>query len=133
MYEKKLSGPILDRIDLHLTVPPVEIAALQHTNEAESSESIRIRVSEARKIQQNRYFPLGIRTNSQLANRWIEQYCPLDDAAKALLGQAAEKMNISARGYHKIIRLGRTIADLDHVDIITKAAISEALQYRKIV
>jgi magnesium chelatase family protein len=84
-------------------------------------------------MQLDRYQSLGIRTNSQLPNRWIDEYCPFDEEAKALLNQAAEKMNISARTYHKIIRLGRTIADLSGEKIISKAAISEALQYRRVV
>lgn len=132
-YEKKLSGPILDRIDLHLTVPAVEIAALQSSNEGEPSESIKKRVITARKIQLERYRSLGIRTNSQLPNRWIDEYCPFDEEARSLLHQAAEKMNISARAYHKIIRLCRTIADLNGEQFISKSAISEALQYRRVV
>jgi magnesium chelatase family protein len=131
-YQKKLSGPILDRIDIHIVVPPVPVAELSHTNLAESSTDIRKRVTRARNIQLERYKNLSITTNSELTNRSIQSFCQLNPDAELLLNQAVEKLNLSARSYYKIIKLARTIADLDGEDDIPTSAVAEALQYRQV-
>jgi magnesium chelatase family protein len=129
-YQKKLSGPILDRIDMHVSVPPVPVAELATQTQGEPSSTIRNRVTKARNIQNERYKSIGISSNSQLTNKNIHTYCPMDDDAEALLKQAIDKLNLSARSYHKVIKLARTIADLDEKPIIAVSAIAEALQYR---
>lgn len=132
LYQKKLSGPILDRIDIHIIVPPVAISELTQTAKAEPSAAIRKRVIAAREKQYQRYKPLGFQVNSQLPNKDIHHYCQLEDQAKTILEQAIDSFKLSARAYHKVLKVARTIADLNNDELISAPVIAEAIQYRPV-
>ncbi len=133
-YRKKLSGPILDRIDLHVDVPVVNIKKLargfRNSNINETSTEIRKRISKARLIQQNRFSNENIHTNAEMKNKLIREYAPLDTNSHSMLTNAAQIYLLSARSYLKIIKLARTIADLEELENIQERHIAEALQYR---
>lgn len=129
-YQKKLSGPIMDRIDLYVDVDEVEHAALLGDSKAESSNSIRQRVLGARKAQQVRYNDL-MAVNSSLSNKQLKNQSGLANNAKDLLDKAAEQLGISARAYMRILKVARTIADLDRSKTVEIPHITEALQYRR--
>jgi magnesium chelatase family protein len=129
-YRKRLSGPLLDRIDLHLEVPRLNYEKLTSTQESENSEKIRERVELGREIQRRRFKDLSFKLNSQMGPKQIEKFCPLDEASKQLLKQAVDKLQLSGRAYHRILKLARTIADLSNQELIKPEHISEALQYR---
>ena len=129
-YQKKISGPLLDRIDLHVEVPRVKFDKLASDSLGESSASIRQRVEEARDIQTKRFSGCGIHANSEMRNAEIRQFCKLDDQSIDLLRAAVTQMHLSARAYNRILKLGRTIADLGKSDDIKIDHIAEALQFR---
>ncbi len=130
-YQKKISGPLLDRIDMQVTVPRVDLDKLAISTPAESSEQISLRVKRARQIQEDRFenSPLCT-TNSEMQNKEIKKFCPLSEAAQKILHRAAEKLHFSARVYHRLIKLARTIADLEAAPAISAEHLAEALQYR---
>ena len=130
LYKKKVSGPILDRIDIHVTVDPVDEEALTNAANAETSESIRIKVHEARARQEERFSEAKIRTNSEMTASQIREFCMIDPDAQALLKQAISRLSLSARSYFKIIKISQTIADLEKSNSVSVAHVSEALQYR---
>ena len=129
-YNKKISGPLLDRIDLHIDVPKIKFEKLQSTEPAESSEKIRERVNAARQIQNQRFENMGIFCNSEMSTQLIKEFCAVDSESQDLLRQAVENLHLSARAYHRVLKLGRTIADLEASDKIKTKHIAEALQYR---
>lgn len=132
-YKRKISGPFLDRIDIYLEVPPVEVEKLSADLEVESSTEIRKRVSAARKIQLQRFNgKVGHRvlTNSEMGNSDIKEYCSLTQEGLDLLKMAISSLNLSARGYHRVLKLSRTIADLAGLENIQGEHVAEALQYR---
>ena len=130
-YRSKLSGPLLDRIDLQIDVPRLTTEELLNTKEtAETSFQIRERVIKARKIQKERYKNENILTNSQLTSALVKKYCKLDEQSKELLKIAIQKYQLSGRRYDRILKLSRTIADLDNSEQITSKHITQALQYR---
>lgn len=132
-YRAKLSGPLLDRIDIQIDVPRLTTDELLNTNtEAESSVDIRKRVINARKIQKERYKEAGILTNSQLTADMVKKYCKIDESSKEILKLAVTKYQLSGRRYDRVLKLSRTIADLDNSEIITTKHITQALQYRLI-
>ena len=129
-YEKKLSGPILDRIDLHVFCPSLHSDKLTAVSEGESSSLIRERVQKARKIQTDRFKKEKIASNGEMSVRQIKQYCSLGTESLDLLKAAISQMKLSARGYHRIIKVARTIADLEGSNDIKSNHIAEAIQYR---
>lgn len=130
-YQSKLSGPLLDRIDLQVEVPRLTAEELLNAKPAlESSSDIRRRVINARKIQAERYKNDGILTNSELTSKLIKKYCQIDDASAEMLKVAAVKYQLSGRRYDRILKLARTIADLENSDNITQNHIMQAIQYR---
>lgn len=130
-YRAKLSGPLLDRIDIQIDVPRLTTDELLNTStEAESSVNIRKRVINARKIQKERYKEAGILTNSQLTADMVKKYCKIDESSKEILKLAVTKYQLSGRRYDRVLKLSRTIADLDNSEIITTKHITQALQYR---
>ncbi len=126
-YQRKISGPLLDRIDLHVEVPQLKYDKLASEKVAEDSESIRKRVEKAREIQRKRFN----KVNSEMGIPEIKKYCKIDQQGDSLLRNAVDKMDLSARGYHRILKLARTIADLAGEDNISKNHIAEALPYRQ--
>ncbi len=129
-YQKKASGPLLDRIDLHIEVPRVKIDKLENEEPGESSAEVRFRVQKARDIQTERFKGLKFYDNSEMGLEEIKKFCALDNSAKSILRQAAEHLKLSARSYFRILKLSRTIADLDGSDLILTSHVAEALQYR---
>ena len=130
-YLSKISGPLLDRIDMHIEVVPVELDKITGTQEAEPSNAIRERVIQARNIQTERFkeWP-GIHCNAQMNPALLKRFCPLDDKCTSLLKIAMQKFGLSARAYDRIIKLSRTIADLAGNETISPQHIAEAIQYR---
>jgi len=132
-YLSKISGPLLDRIDIHIEVTPVPFDKLSEERRGETSVSIRERVIKARDIQTERFYDLErIHYNAQMGVKQIRAYCALDDASKELLKTAMERLNLSARAYDRILKVSRTIADLEGSDAIRGDHISEAIQYRSL-
>jgi magnesium chelatase family protein len=129
-YQKKISGPILDRIDLLIRVPKVENNKLFENRNAESSLDIKKRVQAARDLQLSRFKAKKIFSNAEMTQKDIEQYVFLSDSSKSLLRLAVDKMNLSARSYYRILKVARTIADLNKNDTVLESDISEALSYR---
>ncbi len=132
-YMAKISGPLLDRIDIHIEVPAVKYKDLSAKEKSESSEKIRERVINAREIQLNRYKEIShIYNNGDMGSKEIRQYCKLDSASEELLKMAMTKLGLSARAYDRILKVSRTIADLDQAESILPQHISEAIQYRSL-
>lgn len=132
-YLGKISGPLLDRIDIHIEVTPVNYSELDnHTDKIESSKEIRERVNKARDIQVNRYKGENIFSNSQLSPKNINKYCKLDTKGKKLIKEAFERLGLSARAYNKVLKVARTIADLDGKENIESCHLAEAIQYRSL-
>ena len=129
-YQKRISGPLLDRIDIHLDVPRVEYEKLSDQRAGESSATIRARVEQAREGQRMRFSDLGIRSNSDMGAREVQQHCRLDGPSDTLMSTAMRQLQLSARSYHRILKLARTIADLAGDDDIRSHHLAEALQYR---
>ncbi len=132
-YLSKISGPLLDRIDIHIEVAPVPFEKLSEDRKGESSVEIRKRVVAAREIQTKRFEEFNtIHYNAQMNTKQIEKHCVLDEASKLLLKTAMERLNLSARAYDRILKVSRTIADLGGVENINGSHISEAIQYRSL-
>jgi len=129
-YLGKLSGPLLDRVDLYMEIFPVKYKELDYEGEGEKSGVIRERVVRARKMQIERYKGLNIYSNSQLQPNLINKFCKLDNECKALIKNAYEKLGLSARAYGRILKVSRTIADLDGKENIELKHLAEAIQYR---
>lgn len=126
----KVSGPFLDRIDIHIQVQAVKKEQLLGGNDAEPSSSVRERVNRARKIQLSRFRRAKIFCNAQMSTRHVKRFCSVGDEAENLLRSALQELHLSARAYHRILKIARTIADLEGEDNIHSHHISEALQYR---
>ncbi|WP_223550399.1 YifB family Mg chelatase-like AAA ATPase [Aestuariivivens sp. NBU2969] len=132
-YLSKISGPLLDRIDIHIEVTPVPFEKLSEDRRGETSVDIRKRVTAAREIQSKRFEESdNVHYNAQMSSKQIRKYCVLDDPSKQLLKMAMERLNLSARAYDRILKVARTIADLEGVESISGTHISEAIQYRSL-
>jgi magnesium chelatase family protein len=129
-YQKRISGPLLDRIDIHVEVPRVPFEKLSSQRTGEPSATVRERVEAARTIQRERFKDTALRTNSDMGPAEIRQFCPLDETSTNLVKSAMQQMHLSARAYHRILKLARTIADLVGEADIQTAHIAEAIQYR---
>ena len=132
-YQKRISGPLMDRIDIHLDVQRVPYQKLEAAGTGEPSTVIRARVEAARKLQAARFAPLNrphVLVNGDMGPAEVQQFCALDETGKSLLRAAVQQMNLSARAYHRVLKLSRTIADLAGEKNILPAHLAEALQYR---
>jgi len=132
-YLSKISGPLLDRIDLHVEVTPVSFNELSNTKAGESSSEIRERVIAARKIQEKRFkHNEGVHSNAQISSRALKEICKIDQAGRDLLKKAMDKLGLSARAYDRILKVARTIADLEKEKNIQSNHLAEAIQYRSL-
>jgi len=131
-YRSKVSGPLLDRIDIHVEVPAVRYKDLTNNVDGESSEEIRTRVECARAVQTERFKRMKIHCNTQMASRHIKKHCSIDDDSHSLLEKAIDKFGLSARAFNRILKIARTIADLAGSEDINVTHISEAIQYRSL-
>jgi len=130
-YQSKLSGPLLDRFDMMIDVPDVPTLDMLATKHGESSDEVRARVHHAREKQKARYAPMGMRTNAELSGEKLQQVVQLGNEANALLEKATEKMRLSMRGYTRVLRVARTIADLVGSENVETPHIAEAISYRQ--
>ena len=130
-YQAKVSGPLLDRIDLHVEVQAVTAADLVLPAPAEGSAEVAARVAGARAVQRERYAGMGVRTNAEADGELLEKVATPDEAGRKLLAQAAEAMRLTARGYTRILRVARTIADLAGSETVGRIHVAEALSYRR--
>ncbi len=131
-YIGKISGPMLDRFDIQIQVSAVKYEDLASRGDGESSSAIRERVARAREIQLERYRGMGIYSNSQLSQAAIEEFCPIDEVSEGLLKEVFNRLGLSARAHSRILKVSRTIADLEGVPDITSAHIAEAIRYRSL-
>lgn len=131
-YRDKISGPLLDRIDIHIEVQPIDYDRLSGKEKGESSKSIRERVNKARAVQNKRFEGTDISCNAKMSPRATREYCILSEDAEKMLKNSFEAMGLSARAYDKILRIARTIADLDGSELIELPHIAEAIQYRSL-
>ena len=133
-YRSKISGPLLDRIDLHIDVPEVSYKELTRDPSGESSKLIARRVAKARNLQLRRFHSSkpSIFCNAQMGPAQIRKHCVLEEDIKKLLGNAIQKLGFSARGYERILKMARTLADLAGLENITSEHVSEAIQYRSL-
>ena len=129
-YLTRISGPLLDRIDIHIEVPPVPFRELSNDKQGTDSGTIREKVIEARVVQKKRFDGDPLAFNGRMTPRQIRKHCKLDGPAESLLKTAMEEMGLSARAHDKILRVSRTIADLDRSEAITQGHVSEAINYR---
>ncbi|MEA2575051.1 MAG: magnesium chelatase family protein, partial [Chloroflexia bacterium] len=130
-YQKKISGPLLDRMDIYVEVPRVKYEKLSDNRLGETSAAIRTRVEAARKVQRERFTNTqGITCNSEMRPSHIQVFCGLDNAGQSLIKAAMRQLNLSARAYHRTLKLARTIADLAGNESIEAAHLAEAIQYR---
>jgi len=129
-YQKKISGPLLDRIDLHVDVPRVEFEKLTGRARSEESELIRNRVQKARNLQLERFKQEKIITNSEMSSEQVKKYCAVNELTMRILRGAMDNLHLSARSYFRILKLARTIADLSGQENVLQEHVAEALQYR---
>lgn len=131
-YVSKISGPLLDRIDIHIDVPAVKYKELSSPDLSEGSAAIRERVAAARRVQIQRFSAERLFSNAQMTPRLIRKYCAIDDACQRLMETAITKKGLSARAYDRILKVARTVADLAASEHIIAPHISEAIQYRSL-
>ena len=131
-YRSKISGPLMDRIDIHIEVPAVKYKDLTARDSGEPSRVVKERINRARRLQSQRFKGAKIHCNAQMTNRHIKKFCSIDDASQRLLETAIDKLGLSARAYTRILKVARTIADLAGEEGISSAHISEAIQYRSL-
>jgi len=130
-YQKKISGPLMDRIDIFLDIPRIDYEKLIDDRPAEHSEAVRQRVQGARQLQLDRFSNTGLTCNAEMTAVEVKQYCTIDIAAQSLMKTAMRQIHFTARAFHRTLKLARTIADLDNAEVIGTAHLAEALQYRQ--
>ena len=130
-YQKRISGPLLDRIDIFIEVPRVEYEKLTDDSLGESSERVRTRIEAARQIQQRRFEGTKLTCNTEMTPIEVKEFCQIEAPAQSLLRTAMKQLHLTARAFHRILKLARTIADLDGADVIKANHLAEALQYRQ--
>jgi len=131
-YLNRISGPLLDRMDLQVEVPRVNFEQLRGNSNSESSAAMRARLHEAREVQRQRFSRYKVNLNSEMRPSDIRRFCSLDPESENLLRNAFDKLNMSARGHDRVLKVARTIADLDHCETIKLPHLAEALQYRSL-
>jgi len=131
-YRSRISGPLLDRIDLHVEVPAVRVSELHNRGDGEGSEKIRQRVARAREVQKKRFEKMTVRLNADMGSRELNEFAQLAPDSRLLLERAMERLGLSARAYTRILKVSRTIADLEGVDSISSAHVAEAIGYRSL-
>lgn len=129
-YQQRISGPLMDRIDIHVEVPRVDYDKLSSDRLGEPSSKIRERVEKAREIQRRRFAGTKLLANADMGPKEVRMYCTLDEAGRNLVKAAMKQLGLSARAFHRILKLARTIADLAGSERIEPAHLAEALQYR---
>jgi magnesium chelatase family protein len=130
-YRAKISGPLLDRIDIQIQVPAVKFQDLADQESGDGSQAVRDRVVKAREVQRRRFAKSStVFANAHMTPRMLRQHCPLDEASQKLLETAMERLGFSARAFHRILKIARTIADLDVAPALAPAHVAEAIQYR---
>lgn len=129
-YQKRISGPLLDRIDIHIQVPRVEYEKLSDQRVGEPSSAIRARVEAARELQRARFTGSDVACNADMRPAEVRQFCGLDETGRTLMKNAMNQLQLTARAYHRLLKLARTIADLAGCERISPAHLAEALQYR---
>lgn len=129
-YQRRLSGPLMDRIDIHVEVPRVDYEKLTGLTEPESSSDIQARVQAAREVQARRFAGTRITSNAEMGPREVRHYCPVEPAAQSLLRAAVTQLHLSARAFHRTLKLARTVADLAGAEVIGSSHVAEAIQYR---
>ena len=129
-YQKRISGPLLDRIDIHVEVPRIDYEKLSDRRAGEPSSAVRDRVERAREIQTKRFEGTTLRTNADMGPRELQDNVLLDEAGENMMRSAVRQLHLSARGYHRVLKLSRTIADLAGEERVQAAHLAEALQYR---
>jgi magnesium chelatase family protein len=131
-YQSKISGPLLDRIDLHIEVPSVKYRALSDKETGESSAAVKERVNKARDLQKKRFGSNGVLCNARMTEKQIRKFCQIDEEAHKLIEMAIEKLGLSARAANRILKVSRTIADLENDEAIKPSHVAEAIQYRSL-
>jgi magnesium chelatase family protein len=131
-YRTKISGPLLDRLDIHVEVPAVQYQDLAQESSGESSQTIRQRINSARMVQQERFTDHKIYSNAQMPPRLLKRFCKLDEDSHGLLETAIDRLGLSARAHNRILKIARTIADIEGLEQISSAHIAEAIQYRSL-
>jgi magnesium chelatase family protein len=131
-YLSRISGPLIDRIDIHIDVPAVSYDQLASDRDGVDSVALRQQVIHARRIQAQRFAGTAIFTNAQMSSRLIRRFCKLDESSRTLLKQAVYELGLSARAHDKVLKIARTIADLDAAENIQTHHIAEAIQYRRL-
>lgn len=131
-YQAKISGPLLDRIDIHVDVPAVRYRDLKRKGGGESSGAIKLRIENARLRQGNRFRDVETLCNARMSDKQIGQHCVIDDESQRLLEMAIDKLGLSARAYSRILKVARTIADLEEREQIFASHVAEAIQYRNL-
>jgi magnesium chelatase family protein len=130
-YRARLSGPLADRIDMHVTLGAVAPAALQDPSDGEPSSVIRARVERSRAVQRRRFARIhGVRCNAHASGRWLLSHGGIEPSARELVTTAMETLKLSARGYHRVLRVARTIADLGGSETVAEPHVAEALRFR---
>jgi len=131
-YRSRISGPLIDRIDIHIEVPAVKHRELSDRGDAESSVSVAARVAHSREIQSERFRGSKIHCNAQMTPRFIRKHCELDEAGNKMLEMVTDRLGFSARTYNRILKVARTIADLGESERIRDEHVAEAIQYRSL-